>query len=633
MSQIKFYSKSDMASGWQLALITEKINTNTIQYNWTINDMLDFYNILKYFEVENFQNYIVQKTSVDIEEYVEKIKQKIGIFISSYNDIYITLYDEVDYAHTEDFFEILEKYKLYRKIDNNEFKTFLKKKNVSIYTILKCRRIIDHFDEIVKEVLLSDPTNAEIILSSYMKEADLNLPKSLTKENMIRLLDEYIDSSDINLNVLSKIINFPTNKGFIIPDRTKLHSKRKLEKEEGKLFTEGTGFETGVEISYPKGQEEAVLFTMKGGISVIKVSMDWIEEHLDCSTLWNNFIYLFGYVDRTMRLQLVSIKSESSALETVFTQQAEHLYYQSSKFRFKEMFSNIAIYSYVKQLNSHGVSLETMIEWFFYDYLKEEFNISDFIIKMPSKRATYFEKCRTILPEIDRILKQYNFLIEDGAIDQELIQMSSSSVRIKDVKSLNINKYFYSSSDWYDNASFLLFSDQSGIFYLLDKEIQYNSFFDLISAEKITKHDFEKHQLIRMQWLFDQKIICENNTGQLQFINQDLIFIIKELYFNEVINYWHYPKNIRELLDELSLNNYIEVDNSLFSRNEQDYLDYYLNKSKFSNGHDIRNKYLHGTNINDETQYKRDYYVILKLLAIIIIKINDDLCLNDDRIL
>jgi len=60
-------------------------------------------------------------------------------------------------------------------------------------------------------------------------------------------------------------------------------------------------------------------------------------------------------------------------------------------------------------------------------YLKEEFKINNFIFKMPSKDSLYFEKCRTILPEVDRIFKQYNLIIEEGMIDQELIQMSSSS--------------------------------------------------------------------------------------------------------------------------------------------------------------------------------------------------------------
>lgn len=78
-----------------------------------------------------------------------------------------------------------------------------------------------------------------------------------------------------------------------------------------------------------------------------------------------------------------------------------------------------------------------MIEWFFYFHLKDECQISNFIVKMLSSEATYFEICRTIIPEIVRILKQYNALIEDGMIDQELIQISSSSEKIKDINSFD----------------------------------------------------------------------------------------------------------------------------------------------------------------------------------------------------
>lgn len=294
------------------------------------------------------------------------------------------------------------------------------------------------------------------------------------------------------------------------------------------------------------------------------------------------------------------------------------------------MLSNAEIDSYVNVLDVLGVRLEEMIEWFFDVYVKEEFQINDFIVKMPSSEASYFEKCRTILPEIDRIFKQYNTLIEDGMIDQELIQMSSSSLKNKDIKSFNKKKYVYSSSDWYRTASFLLFSDQSSIFYLPNKEEKYKNFFNLMISKKLTRSDFQEYQLKRMQWLFDNNLICESNMGHLEFVDQRVIYVLKELYYKEVMSYWHYSEDIQLLIEELSTRDLVDFENSLFSRNEQDYLDYYLNKSKFTNGHDIRNKYLHGTNTNDEKQYELDYYLILKLFVIIVIKINDDLCIKED---
>lgn len=631
MSKIKFYSEDDMACGLELEKIIEKVKNETIDSEWDITDLLDFHNVLKYIHVERFSYRIVKETSVDIKAFEKKIRQKIGIFAGCHKDDFINLYNEVDFDSKDDFFEILESYKLYKDIEAIDFRRFLEKEDVYIYIVLKFKKLTEYYNEAVKDVLLSDSRNAEFVLSKYLKEDDLYLPSSLTETDILSLINEYIESPLVNINELRKIISFPTNKGLNITDKIKLHAKRKAEEVEEKIFNSGTGIESGVRISYPKDQEEAVLFIMDGRTADIKVSRKWIEENIDYPTLWNNFIHLFGFVDESMRLEFDSKKSESSAFESAIRPRAEYLYYQSTSFLFKEMLSHAEIYSYVSVLNVLGVRLEEMIEWFFCVYLKEEFHINNFIVRMPSSEASYFEKCRTILPEIDRIFKQYNTLIEDGTIDQELIQMSSSSFKNKDIKSFKNKKYVYSSSDWYKTASFLLFSDQSSIFYLPNKEEKHKNFFNLIISGKLARCDFKEYQLKRMQWLFDNNLIFENNSGHIEFVDQKVILLLKELYYKEVISYWHYPEEIQILIDELSSCNFVEFESSLFSRNEQDYLDYYLNKSKFTNGHDIRNKYLHGTNTNDEKQYEIDYYLILKLFVIIVIKINDDLCIKNGR--
>jgi len=570
---------------------------------------------LKYINIARFSNHIVNETHIDIETYEKRLKQKIGMFVGCHKDVFINLYDEIDFDNIDDFFEVFETYKLYQRIEIDNFRRFLEKENVHIYAVLKFKRVTEYFDEAVKVMLLSNSMNAEAILSKYLKEDDLILPPSLTETQILSLIEEYIDSPQVNINVLRKIITFPAGQGLNIPDKIRLHAKRKAKNEEERIFNEGTGFESGVTITYPKNQDEAILVNMDGITADIKVSRNWIEENLDYPTLWNNFIYVYNFVDDKMRLEFDSKRSEMSVLESAIQPSGEHLYNASFSFGFKEMLSNAEIYSYAKVLSTLGVRLEEMVEWFFNVYLKEEFLINDFIVKMPSKDASYFEKCRTILPEIDRIFKQYNLLTEDGMIDQELIQMSSSSVKNKDIKSFNEKKYVYSSSDWYKNVSFLLFSDQSSIFYLTNKEKKYKNFLNLMISEKLTRNDFREYQLQRMQWLFDNNLICESDEGYLEFVDQKVIYVLKELYYEEVMSFWHYPKNIREVIEELSNQNLVDFESSLFSKNEQDYFDYYLNKSKFTNGHDIRNRYLHGTNTNDERQYETDYHLITQIVC------------------
>jgi hypothetical protein len=77
----------------------------------------------------------------------------------------------------------------------------------------------------------------------------------------------------------------------------------------------------------------------------------------------------------------------------------------------------------------------------------------------------------------------------------------------------------------------------------------------------------------------------------------------------------------------------ITSDNYLLSKPEVDYFDYHFNKARFNNGPDLRNKYSHGTHtsIKDEQEQINNYYIGLKLMAVLIIKINYDLCLCDEE--
>lgn len=66
---------------------------------------------------------------------------------------------------------------------------------------------------------------------------------------------------------------------------------------------------------------------------------------------------------------------------------------------------------------------------------------------------------------------------------------------------------------------------------------------------------------------------------------------------------------------------------TLFSQPEADYLDYILNKSKFSDGLDLRNKYIHSTYSTNEAEQQTDYIQLLKLMVLIITKMNDEFCI------
>ena len=73
----------------------------------------------------------------------------------------------------------------------------------------------------------------------------------------------------------------------------------------------------------------------------------------------------------------------------------------------------------------------------------------------------------------------------------------------------------------------------------------------------------------------------------------------------------------------------LRTGSSLFSQPEADYIDFHLNRRKFINSLDLRNKYAHGSHAGsqeDENQVRNDYLQLLKTVVCVVLKIKDDLC-------
>ena len=109
--------------------------------------------------------------------------------------------------------------------------------------------------------------------------------------------------------------------------------------------------------------------------------------------------------------------------------------------------------------------------------------------------------------------------------------------------------------------------------------------------------------------------------------NKERVFILHEFYEKEVISLQHIKS---PLLKRLIKNGDIYVDNKLLSKPEYKYFDYILNNSEFSDGKAIRNRYIHDSIVPDNNTMIADYYTLLKIMILLIIKINDDCCIYDE---
>lgn len=80
----------------------------------------------------------------------------------------------------------------------------------------------------------------------------------------------------------------------------------------------------------------------------------------------------------------------------------------------------------------------------------------------------------------------------------------------------------------------------------------------------------------------------------------------------------------------MEIENMIYFESKLFSKPEQSYFNYFLNKSEFTNGLDLRNSYLHGTQANPDelTKHEFAYFTYMKLFVLLLLKIENDLLIS-----
>lgn len=120
---------------------------------------------------------------------------------------------------------------------------------------------------------------------------------------------------------------------------------------------------------------------------------------------------------------------------------------------------------------------------------------------------------------------------------------------------------------------------------------------------------------------------------QKQFLR---ISIISNIYYYGVIHYYHLNQKLsmknslehqQQEINEMIEEGLLIYENTLFSKPEANYLNYILNDSEFDNALGLRNKYLHGSIVEEN---ENNYLYILIILVVYVIKINEELTIKDN---
>ncbi len=627
-NRVLFFSKEDMAGPIKLKLAEPILQDFDLKKNYDINDIVELFQIKQYFDNGLYLSDWSAEIIADYRETSEKMwKIVCNFWISIDDNSFIGLYNQVEFEFRRDFWVLTEQLQIFKKIEETTFSILLRSENFWIINVLQQKRLVKYFSSALRSFLLGYEKSAELLLTHFEEEHtnrynDLFFPNNLGINDIELIINDYLDNPDANLNYVRLIINAKELK-FSPETRLKATKVERVKNEE--ILESGHVWQSGNQVGLSDTQEEPVNVIWEENIQKITYSTSWLDSITDIYSLFYNFSLLFEYTDTYGNINLVSKGIEMDVLEHILMR-SKNNYKTGYAFHRKSNLSHLQIVVYDHYLKEKGRNIEGILTFVIQNYFKNSYGLGNFKINFPSKNSTNLEKIRMLVPELESILKQFKLYSTKGEIDRELLQISSSPLRFKDIPSLVEKKYLYGKGSEFEKLKHYFFSDQSMLWFVKAfNDKKYQNLYSLLLNENVRLEDFEDYQKPSINLLI--------NEGYLEVVEEKFVkikkkittFVIGMLNKDEVVNYWILPDEIKVVIDEMKKDGLIRFGNTLFSEPEQKYFNYYLNKSEFTNGLDLRNRYVHGTNGDTDEEHRNIYFTILKLLVLAVLKMDNDL--------
>ena len=643
--RVCYLSKDDLFVGHYIEMAGRRIQEVSEEGVPTdLEGIVELWHIKRIFE----EGYRLQEwTDAEYEKLKSSINGYNAIIANFFNGLNPTNikseFELLEWTYKRTFWKIIDAYKLYRLIEPETLREIVSKNNNYLREVLECKGIVEKFRNVIREIFLNNVNSAHIILDKFVAKQDLHrdvemhLPSNLTIEDKEQILINYLQSDDPNVNYVRLIIQIKDDKNNIkISPKTRLLAERLEKKLNNDLLNDPrtvTNHRT-VEVQFidKEGMKPVGYRINEKGIPTYIYSIPYIRE-CDNTRRVINCVSLFGWLNDHFLINLINKRIEVDAIESTLIDKGRNSYPSYIKFIHKNRLSLCQLYAYEEVLDKNGSSFESELKRFYECHLKEEYDYPSLSINLPDLDDSALNKCRVLCPELDAVVHQYSTFVEEDEIDKGLIRLSKP-LKVEEGKSLLDNKYYEIAEGNNEIRSVLwgLFGSGNSLLAHVEpfKDKNYHSLVELLENEKNVRYsnyaDFQKPHL---DFLIQQGVIGVNSEGELNIVNQATIKVLRSLWEYGVCSYWHYNDAERKEIDEMYAKGWLVKDNHLLSKPERDYFSYYLDNAKFTNGMAYRNHYMHGSTppVDDEKEHQIAYITFLRLLAILLLKIEDDLWL------
>jgi hypothetical protein len=621
VEKIKYYDSSDLAYDYMIERAIQFVDQYGESPNFNnINLVLAAYNVYLLLTKAKLKSAYLHYASI-AKTYIKHC----NIYFSNLNNDNIKCSHNIPMQlYQEDYWQLFNNTKLYYSIDKKIVKFLLYKLTPSLTAILKHPQIVNVYSREITCYIIKNQYSILFILDyyfTYNKESTKKfiLPKELTSKILLWLINKKLSSNNISPQYL-RLIENSTNSTLIIPDKMKVKAKRCRKQIESEILSTNSSMISNMKIVF-KNIDELIKIDFQPPNLTITLDKSWIDENNHNDYLFANLFIFYFICDINYRAKFIANKTDSTKLEDLISKPLGlNDYFQPLLSRIQEDLAHLFIMSYDKLLLTQNKRIEDLLKWFYTEFIAEEFHVHKFIFNSSSTNTTFIEKCRNLCSEIDSILKQYQLYYENNDIDRDLLEINSKPLLFSQLESYDKNKYAYIVDTEYINSMNLLFSDQSYL-NLITKLLDTNKTFisEIINPTiDLFLTDFDESQKKLIKKLQQQQLIILNQQNQI-IAKKNNIEVLKDFYENSCICNKAYQKQLNKLNIEC------KYTNSLFSTSEVDYLNFILNKKQFPNGHDLRNKYIHGSQSQNEISQLNDYYLLLMIHCFIALKIYDEL--------
>lgn len=634
--RVRFYGRGDLATGLYVSRAAELAEAFDPRRPPTgINDVLELHNVLKYLEHGFLPSTSTEEERSRTRETIREMRAVVARHFSTISEADLaTKLAGLEHAYHGDLLDLLGQNKAFERCSGDTMIAALRAAGVYLGEMLTSKKLVNAYDAQIRADLLASPRSAEHLARKYLQRGGVEnvfLPASLTPADRRALLEGYIDSQDANLNYIDLIAMSRENVDAGLDAKVKLRARRRHADMVAELFSKTRGLRTGCEVRISSGQAEPVEFEIDrtDGITArYAYSEDWLVGTLDNPTILNNFQHLFDFTDQYVMLNLPAYRADLGTMEGLLGARGKDEYRTGAAFRAVDSSSLLQTQMYHEFLRSQGRELEDVVSWFFGEYLLEEFGVEHFSFAPSGQGAPYLQKARHLFVEMESVANQFALFAKDGELDRELLSIGSEQVRYKEIPSLLEGKYLYpSESEEIRTILHLLFSDQSDLTYI-SEEIRAESATRLILKHDVAYRDFLEYQRTSIDCLIAAGVIVDTGD-RIKFRSASQLVILKWLWEKEAASYYRLSAAERAEADDMVGRGWLTRRSSLLTDAEGAYFNYFLNAVEFSNGPELRNKYLHGSQAKttDEGTHYQTYVIALRLTMALVIKMNDDLCM------